>query len=300
MFERVTALALPVLATLLTLSCAEPVQQFEWGAPRNLGPNINSPGKDEHPTFPRSGTTMVFASIREAGQGGYDLFMSHLEHGEWSPAQALPPPINTERDEFDPFITLDGSRLFFASNRDNPGAYWDCDIYVAEWNGETWGQPLLYDSLFVTPDLPDWGPTLTEDLQTFVFSSGRTPAKPRSVQIFQSEWLGDHWSDPVPLPQPVNSGGWEATPYVSPDGKTLYLNSDRGDPGKRDVDIWRFQRVDGRWTHPRLMTGPFLSAQHDYDPCLTPDREHFYFTSNRAGGLGDSDIYVAERVRRGE
>ncbi|KPK83045.1 MAG: hypothetical protein AMS25_01380 [Gemmatimonas sp. SM23_52] len=300
MLVRVTAPALAVLAALLTVSCGEPVQQIEWGGLRNLGPDINSPGKDEHPTFPRSGTTMYFASIREAGLGGYDIFVSHLENGDWSPAVTLPPPINTERDEFDPFITLDGSKLFFASNRDNPGTYWDCDIFVAEWDGETWSEPELYDSVFVTPDLPDWGAALTEDLQTFIFSSGRTPAKPRSVQILQSKWLGDRWSHPVALPEPVNSGGWEATPCVSPDGRTLYLNSDRGDADKRDVDIWRFELVNGRWTNPRLMTGPFLSPQHDYDPCLTADGQQFYFSSNREGGLGDSDIYVAERVRRRE
>lgn len=298
MFERVRRPLLPVVATLLALSCGEPVHEHEWGNLRNLGPNINSPGKDEHATLPRSGTPMYFASIREGGLGGYDLYISHLENGNWSKAQTLPPPINTEKDEFDPFITPDGTKLFFASNRNNPGAYWDCDIFVAEWNGESWREPTLYDSVFVTPGLPDWGATLTEDLQTFIFSSGRAPAEPRSVQIFRSTWLEDRWSEPQPLPAPVNSGGWEATPYLTPDGKTLYLNSGRGGADKRDVDIWRFDLVDGRWTNPQRMTGPLLSPQHDYDPFVTPDGNSLYFTSDRQGGLGDSDIYVAERIRR--
>jgi Tol biopolymer transport system component len=76
------------------------------------------------------------------------------------------------------------------------------------------------------------------------------------------------------------------------------LNSGRGEPDKKDVDIWKFELVNGQWTHPQLMDGPFQSAQHDYDPCLSPDGSKFYFTSNREGGLGDSDIWVVERVRK--
>lgn len=138
--------------------------------------------------------------------------------------------------------------------------------------------------------------TLTQDGQTMYFASTREPAKPHSVQIFQSTWLGKRWSQPEALPAPVNSGGWEATPYIIPDGKTLYLNSGRGEEDKKDVDIWRFDFIDGRWTNPRLMNGPFLSDKHDYDPCLSPDGKKFYFTSNRDGGFGDSDIYVVEKI----
>jgi len=239
---------------------------------------------------------MYFASTREGGRGGYDLYVSHLENGKWSKAQLLAFPINTEKEEFDPFITLDGNTLFFASNRDNSDKYWDCDIYVTEWNGKEWSEPRVYDPLFVTPGKPDWGVTITEDFKTLIFSSGRGPAKPQSVQIFQSIRRGDRWSEPEALPEPVNSGGWEATPFLTPDGKTLYLNSGRGEEDKKDVDIWRFDFVDGKWTNPRLLTGPFLSDRHDYDPCLSPDGQKFYFTSNRDGGFGDSDIYVVEKI----
>lgn len=271
---------------------------FEWGNLQNLGSNINSSGKDEHATFTQDGETMYFASIREGGSGGYDLYVSHVVNGEWSKAKLLPFPINTEKAEFDPFVTLDGKKLFFASNKDSSDEYWDCDVYVTEWNGKKWSEPRIYDPLFVTPDKPDWGVTITENFKTLIFSSGREPAKPHSVQIFQSVRLGDRWSPPQALPEPVNSGGWEATPFLTPDGKILYLNSGRGEKDKKDVDIWRFDFVDGRWTNPRLMTGPFLSDKHDYDPCLSPDGKKFYFTSNRDGGFGDSDIYVVEKISK--
>jgi len=297
MSEKFAIFLLVIFMAAIILSCgSEKGEEFEWGNLKNLGPNINSPGKDEHVTFTQDGKTMYFASIREGGMGKYDIYISKLENGVWTKAELLPPPINTAKDEYDPFITPDGTKLFFASNRDTGEEYWDCEIYISEWDGEKWSQPRIYDNTFVTPDKPDWGVTITKDFKTFIFSSGRAPAKPQSVQIFQSIWLGDKWSEPVVLPAPVNSGGWEATPYITPDGKTLYLCSDRDGEDKQDVDIWRFDFINGEWTNPQLMGGPFLSNEHDYDPCLSLDGSKFYFTSNRDGGFGDSDIYVVERI----
>lgn len=297
MCEKLCLCVFIISGVAVWLTCAEKKpREFTWGNLKNLGLNVNSPGRDEHATFPENGKTMYFASIREEGMGGYDIYISKLEDGEWTKATLLSSPINTKRDDYDPFITLDGTKLFFASNRDNDGPYWNCDIYVSEWDGTRWSEPKIYDSLFVTPDKPDWGVAITRDFKTFIFSSGREPALDKAVQIFQSRWLGDRWLEPEALPAPVNSGGWEATPYITPDGKTLYLNSARGEEGKKDVDIWRFDFTGGEWTNAQLMRGPFLSDKHDYDPCLSPDGEKFYFTSTRDGGLGGADIYVVEKV----
>lgn len=293
----ISAILFVIYMGFITQSCKnEGAAGWEWSDAINLGPQINSAAKDEHVTFTPDGKTMVFASTREGGFGAYDLYDSRCENGEWSKARLLPFPVNTEKDEFDPFISPDGKQLFFASNRDNSGNYWDCDIYVSLWNGEEWDELKLYDPVFVTPDKPDWGVTITRDSKTFIFSSGRDLNKSHSVQIFQSYWLGNKWSMPKLLPFPVNAGEWEATPYITPDGKTLYLNSIRGGQDKKDVDIWRFEFKEDKWINPRLMDGPFLSDKHDYDPCLSPDGKKFYFTSDRDGGHGDSDIYAAEKI----
>ncbi len=292
-----TILLLIFLAFSLIQNISQGTAVYGWSAAKNLGPHVNSGSKDEHATFTPDGQTMFFASTREGGFGAYDLYVTHLENGEWTKAELLPLPVNTQKDDFDPFITSDGEKLFFASNRDNSDKYWDCDIYVSSWSGKNWTEPELYDPVFVTPDKPDWGATVTRDFKTFIFSSGRDLSKPHSVQIFQADWLGNKWSPPQLLPFPVNAGEWEATPYITPDGNVLYLNSIRGGSDKKDVDIWRFELKGDKWTNPRLMGGPFLSSKHDYDPCLSPDGKRFYFTSDRDGGMGDADIYVAEKIR---
>jgi hypothetical protein len=292
-------ICMAVILTLILGGChTQDSRPYEWSHAKNLGPNINSKWKDEHVIFTQDGKTMYFASIREDGMGNYDIYRSHFKNGEWSSAKGLPAPINTERDEFDVFVTLDGKRLFFASNRDNQGEYWDCDIYVSFWDKGEWEVPQIFHEKFCTPGKPDWGIAIPRDFSTVVFSSGREPAREKMVQIFQSFRKNNDWTEPKPLPWPVNTGGWEATPYLTPDGKTLYLNSARGEENKKDVDIWKFELVDGQWTNPHLMNGPFQSEKHDYDPCLFPDGSKFYFTSNREGSLGDSDIWVVERFQK--
>lgn len=92
-----------------------------------------------------------------------------------------------------------------------------------------------------------------------IFLSGRKPCKPQSVQIFHSTWQRNKWSIPEILPEPVNSGVWETTPFITPDGKTPYLNSIRGEKNKNDVDIWKFELINGIWSNPQLMDGPFFS-----------------------------------------
>jgi len=284
-----------LLLLLISCSCQKEPSVVIWGHLHNLGSNINSAGKDEHVSFTKDGQTLYFASVREGGMGNYDIYTSTRIDDQWTEAELLPAPVNTPKDEFDVFVTPAGDALYFASNRNNSDQYWDCDIFISKNQAGVWSEPKVLDSCFAVPDKPDWGPTLTEDGLTLIFSSGRAPAEDRSAQIFRSHWTGEAWTKPQPLPEPVNSGGWEATPFITPDGQNLYLNSARGAADKKDVDIWKFTKIGGQWEAATLMKGPLLSEYHDYDPCLAPDGKHFYFTSTRPGGQGGADIWVVEK-----
>jgi hypothetical protein len=98
----VTISAVIFLAFPFLENKSKDTSNWEWSAAKNLGPHINSGSKDEHATFTPDGQTMVFASTREGGFGAYDLYVSHLENGEWTKAELLPLPINTQKDDFDP------------------------------------------------------------------------------------------------------------------------------------------------------------------------------------------------------
>ncbi len=84
---------------------------------RNLGSQVNTEYWDSQPCLSADGKTIFFASTREDGIGGQDIWMSkRLPDGNWSAAQCLDRTINTERDECSPFLTSDGGTLVFASN----------------------------------------------------------------------------------------------------------------------------------------------------------------------------------------
>ena len=74
-----------IILILSSFTCTKKMlEEFEWGNLRNLGPNINSPGKDEHVSFTQDGKTMYFASIRESGIGNYDIYISDWDGKTWS------------------------------------------------------------------------------------------------------------------------------------------------------------------------------------------------------------------------
>lgn len=90
---------------------------------------LNSSANDKCPYI--NSNLMVFASDREGGYGGYDLYYSEYINGKWSEPINFGEKINTEYDEFRP-ITILGIHyindvMLFSSNR--PGGLGGFDLY---------------------------------------------------------------------------------------------------------------------------------------------------------------------------
>ncbi|MDA1005341.1 MAG: hypothetical protein O3A87_02510, partial [Verrucomicrobia bacterium] len=98
-----------------------------WSHPEPLSA-INSPANDRGPAFSPDGRYLYFASDREGGEGGSDLYVARWDLNNWTGPVALGAPLNTAADEFGPAPSADGSRLYFSSNRDGNGE----DIFVAQ------------------------------------------------------------------------------------------------------------------------------------------------------------------------
>ncbi len=99
----------------------------EWGTPINMGPTINSPGNEKSPFIHPDGRTLYFSSDGWIGLGGYDIFYSRMnDNGIWSKPKNIGYPINSPDDEVGFFVSTDGSKGFFASNKYNNGkGGWD-------------------------------------------------------------------------------------------------------------------------------------------------------------------------------
>lgn len=102
-----------------------------------LDENINSSKAEEIAAcISTDGTILYFASNREGGKGGTDLYFSRkLPNGLWGPAQNMGGDVNTPFDEDFPNVSADGKVMYFSSNgHTTMGGY---DIFKAELSAET-------------------------------------------------------------------------------------------------------------------------------------------------------------------
>jgi outer membrane protein OmpA-like peptidoglycan-associated protein len=131
-----------------------------------------------------------------------------------------------------PFISADGNRLYFASDR--PGGYGETDIWYCR----------------------------------------RTT---------------DGWSKPINMGPKVNTFGKEKYPFEDKEGN-VYFSSD-GYQGFGGLDICVAEQVNGVLQKAVAMKQPINSPADDYGILTMDEGRRGYFTSNRAGGQGDDDIY---------
>ena len=97
-----------------------------WGASVNLGPVINTAGNEKSPFIHPDGQSFYFSSDGLMGVGGYDIFYTkvHEDHSVDKP-QNLGYPINSPEDEVGFFVSTDGTKGFFASNKLHGKGGWD-------------------------------------------------------------------------------------------------------------------------------------------------------------------------------
>jgi outer membrane protein OmpA-like peptidoglycan-associated protein len=82
------------------------------------------------------GKVLLFAGIGYTTRGGVDLYVSLRENGKWSEPKSLGPVINTKNLEVTPTLSLDGKRLFFASNGLDKDVSFD--VYYSDRLDDSW------------------------------------------------------------------------------------------------------------------------------------------------------------------
>ena len=107
-------------------------------SPFNLGPLINTTAMESQPFISADGNELFFVRYSNSKQKA-DIFCSQLIDGQWSKPKPLH-NVNTDANEMSPFLSIDGTTLFFASDRDNSMGGYDLFFSRRDRKGE-WGTP---------------------------------------------------------------------------------------------------------------------------------------------------------------
>jgi outer membrane protein OmpA-like peptidoglycan-associated protein len=97
-----------------------------WDKPINLGPAINTEGREMFPTVFEDGT-LFFSTDGRAGLGGLDLYFAVPEMDLYFEPQNLGYPLNSNFDDFGLSLNTDFKTGYLSSNR--PGGKGKDDIY---------------------------------------------------------------------------------------------------------------------------------------------------------------------------
>ncbi|MDY0143036.1 MAG: OmpA family protein [Bacteroidales bacterium] len=218
-----------------------------------------------------------------------DLFVAfrNPETGEFDKAIPMPGDVNTPLNEGAQCISADGKTVVItACNR--PGGVGSCDLYIMFLKNEKWTKP----QNMVTVNSTSWdsNPSLSADGRTLYFSSGRAGGYGKT-DIWKAEIdrEGIAKNPAVNLGPPINTEFEEISPFIHPDGKTLYFASN-GLPGMGDFDLY-YSRLDdnGNWQTPVNIGYPINTKGEERSLIVNAKGDIAMFASSTT--KRDLDIY---------
>lgn len=155
----------------------------EWKIPELIPSPISTDAGNEHcPAILQDGQTLCFASRREGGYGGSDIWCSQQDaSGNWQEPVNQGPNINTPAEEFHFSQDADGM-VYFTSGR--AGGFGGMDIWGAMQLGKnSWG-PAVNLGPQVNTNSADMCPALPPDGEIFTWFSNRSDNSFGAIDIF--------------------------------------------------------------------------------------------------------------------
>jgi hypothetical protein len=225
-------------------------EDHRWEAPERVAV-LNSEADDVGPVIRRDGKRLYLYSNRPGGYGGFDIYVCDRVEGAWSQPRNLGPSINTPANEYDPAVSADGCRLFFASN-----------------------QSLAMQARTPQREQGDeWRTTARADTGLATFD----------LYMTQRESPDAPWGPAVALDEINDPDSNEASPCLSPSGAFVYFVSDR--PVRKEeapnFDIYRARVLDDRVTNMENLGSGVNTRANEMEPALSREGYTLFFSRNR-------------------
>lgn len=266
---------------------------------KNMGLSINSPYSEIAPVVAPDGKTLWLARakhpLNEKPIKNYDIWYSTLSSsGKWAKMKKAPKPLNNSGDNVVISVTPDNNTLFLETLYNSDGSFKsDQGISVSHRTASGWTIPQkinitnyynknIYESF-----------AFTGDRHVLVMSVERNDTygdKDMYVSFLQAD---GSYSKPKNMGNVLNSYLGEGTPYIAPDGKTLYFYS-MTEPGYGDADIFVSKRLDDtwtKWTTPKNLGKKINSNQWDVYYTVAAKGDYAYLVSSKSS-FGNEDIFT--------
>jgi len=293
------------LGVLFSTSNAEASPHYSsWSTPINLGATINSPYQDFGPAISKDGLRLYFTSDRPGGFGNQDIWVSQraTEDDAWGPPLNLGAMVNTAASDNTPAFSRDGHWMFFNSTR--PGGLGSQDIWAA-WRDDVhddfaWQTPFNLGSGVNSPFV-DAFPTFFENEEggapLLYFSSNR-PGGTGGSDIYVSQLGADGVFLPATLVSELSTSSGEQRASIRFDGlEIIFVRNPPGLLFQGDLWVSTRESANDPWSIPEHLDAPLNTPWHDAHPYIAADRETLFFNSDRPGGFGALDLYVATRTK---
>jgi hypothetical protein len=268
----------------------------------NIGGPVNTNNGEYVPVISADESILIFTYRGERSTGGLenvklepdtdgeyyeDIFISKKVNGIWTDPQSIGTNINTRGHDACIALSADGQKLFiFKSTKKDRG-----DIYMSTLTGTEWSKPVNLGKNINT-NYWEGSVCLSADEKTLYFASERPGGFGGRDLYVTTRLPNGEWGKPVNLGPKINTPYNDDAPFLHADGKTLFFSSE-GHNSMGEYDIFYTTIEGGQFTDPINLGYPVNTTEDDIYYVISADGERGYFSSNRKGGFGRQDIYVA-------
>lgn len=265
---------------------------------------INSSKGEYFPVLTIDGKTMYF-TLSDGKKGGEDIYYSQLIASTWIKPKNMGSPFSTSENDAINSVSADGNTLvLFGSYK---GFIGGGDNFYVERTQNGWSEIKPFPKP-VNSAYWDCDGYLTADGKAFIFTSDRKGGVGEFVkggQFYHGEYDGNTdiwvsvktdtgWNSPINLGGGINTPYTERSPFLHPDGRTLYFSSN-GFYGLGSLDVFKSVRLSDtswtEWSEPINLGKEINTAGYDVAYKITTDGKYAFFSSDRGGGKGGYDIY---------
>lgn len=264
--------------------------------PERLSDVVNSAADELLPIISADDQALFYTRENYSGNitARQDIWMSRRQpNGEWGPPERLPEPINNAQNNAVLSVSPDGNTLLLLNTYRADGTMGN-GISITTRKGDTWALPtdVVIEDYHNRSNYGEYCLHSSGNILVMTVQRDQTQGDKDLYVSFRQE--DGTWSRPQNLGPTVNTAQAEATPFLAPDGRTLYFAS-KGHPGYGNQDMFVSRRIGEGWTEwtTPLNLGPNInSPRFDAYFTIPASGRHAYYSS--AGASGNPDIFRIE------